>query len=247
MNIIRIFVKEQNFHPNKQIIIIDQDFDYLFKVMRSKVGEQILIFNNLEDEWQASIISINKKSALIELIAKNRSYYQSPNITLAFALVKNIQNGFIATKATEMGVRKFIPLITQHSVVDKINEEKFKAHIKEAAEQSRRLDLAELMTAQKLSNFLANSEIKDKILILCDESHQGSKASELLPKIAENKNEKQEVIILIGPEGGFSKEEFIFMKNLPNLYSLSLGPRILRADTAIVAALALVQEFLGDF
>jgi 16S rRNA (uracil1498-N3)-methyltransferase len=247
MSKIRIFSTEKNFDLNRQITITGEDFDYLFKVMRSKVGDQICLFNNIDGEWLAKIILVDKKSCLIELISKQRDYYQCPNISLAFAPVKNVRIDFIASKATELGVRKFIPLITKRSVVDKINYQRFEANIKEAARQCERVDIAEILPIRKLHNFLVSEEIKDKILILCDESGLGGKASEILPKIKSVMSDNQEIVLLIGPEGGFAEEEFVMMRGLSNLYSLSLGPRIMRADTACIAGLTLVQEFLGDF
>ncbi len=117
-------------------------------------------------------------------------------------------------------------------------------HVKEALEQCERNDLVEVCEIKKLDKFLNDEKTAEKILILCDESHLGRKASELLPNITVKNHE---IVVLIGPEGGFSEEEFIRMRDLKNLYSMSLGPRILRADTAMIAALTLVQEFLGDF
>jgi 16S rRNA (uracil1498-N3)-methyltransferase len=247
MSKIRIFSKEKDFGLNRQITIADEDFDYLFKVMRSKVDDQIYLFNDVDGEWLAKIILVSKKSCLVEIIAKQRDYYRCPNISLAFAPVKNVRIDFIASKATELGVRKFIPIITKHSVVDKINYQRFEANIKEAARQCQRVDIAEILPIRKLHNFLVSEEIKDKILILCDESGFGSKASEILTKVKSVIRDNQEIILLIGPEGGFSEEEFVMMRGLSNLYSLSLGPRILRADTACISGLTLVQEFLGDF
>jgi 16S rRNA (uracil1498-N3)-methyltransferase len=247
MSKIRIFSTEKNFDLNRQITITGEDFDYLFKVMRSKIGDQIYLFNDFDGEWLAKIILINKKSGLLELISKQRDYYRCPNISLAFAPVKNVRIDFIASKATELGVRKFIPIITKRSVVDKINYQRFEANIKEAARQCQRVDIAEILPIKKLPNFLTSAEIKDKILILCDESGFGNKASEILPKIKSVIKDDQEIILLIGPEGGFAEEEFLMMRALINLYSLNLGPRILRADTACIAGLTLLQEFLGDF
>lgn len=247
MSKIRIFTTEKKFALNCQITIVGEDFDYLFKVLRSKVGDQIYLFNDLDGEWLAKIILVGKKSCLLDLVSCQRGYYRCPNISLAFAPVKNVRIDFIASKATELGVRRFIPLITKRSVVDKINYQRFEANIKEAARQCQRVDIAEILPIRKLNNFLTSEDVKNKILILCDESGFGGKASEVLPKIKSVVKVDQEIILLIGPEGGFAKEEFEMMRSFSNLYSLSLGPRILRADTACISALTLVQEFLGDF
>lgn len=244
MRKIRIFIKEKNLDIAKQIKICDGDFDYLNKVMRQKIGDEIHIFNGFDGEFKSVIISIEKKSLILEIKEKISDLKKVPNITLAFAPVKNVKIDFIATKACELGVARLQPLITQHTIVDKINYERFFANVKEALEQCERNDFVEFSEIKKLDKFLNDEKIKEKILILCDESHLGKKASELLPNITVK---NREIIILIGPEGGFSKEEFERMRSLENLYSMSLGPRILRADTAVIAALALVQEFLGDF
>jgi 16S rRNA (uracil1498-N3)-methyltransferase len=115
-------------------------------------------------------------------------------------------------------------------------------------EQCERNDFPQLLEVKKLDKFLAENDVTKKILILCDESHQASKASKVLAKIAQEKiSANKEIVILVGPEGGFSAEEFTKMRALKNLFAISLGPRILRADTAIISALTLVQEFLGDF
>lgn len=244
MKKIRLFIKTEILQQGSQIKVADGDFEYLTKVMRQKIGDEILLFNGFDGEFSSIIASIEKKSLTLEIKEKTANLKKAPNITLAFAPVKNVRIDFIATKAVELGVARFLPIITQHTIVDKINVERFKANIKEALEQCERNDFVEISEIKKLDKFLNDEKNKDKILILCDESHQGQKASELLPSIKIN---NQEIVILIGPEGGFSKEEFAKMRLMPNLYSLSLGPRILRADTAIIAALTLVQEFLGDF
>lgn len=247
MSEIRIFSKEQNLRAGLRIKLSNNDFDYLVKVMRSRVGDELQFFNKSDGQWLARIILIEKKALIIELIEQQIECYRCPNISLAFAPVKDGRVDYIAAKATELGVRRFIPLITMRSVVNKINYLRFEANIKEALEQSQRLDNAVILPMQKLSNFLTSKDIGSKILILCDESGQGGKASKILPEIKKQMSEDQEIVLIVGPEGGFSMEEFIMMRAMSNLYSLRLGLRILRSDTACVAGLTLVQEFMGDF
>ena len=236
----RLFIAAKPLDTSIVVKIDGGDFDYLAKVMRKKIGDEICVFNGADGEWRAEISSIEKRN--LTLLLKEKIAEQMPEslITLAFAPVKNVRIDFVAAKATEMGVGKFAPIITHHSVVDKINEERFQANIKEACEQCERNDMPQILPTKKLEKFLHEVGIEEKILILCDESGQGAKASTLLPKILSN---KKEIVILIGPEGGFSKEEFAMMHNIKNLYSMSLGERILRSDTAIIAALSLVNEF----
>ncbi len=244
MKHIRLLIESPLIKPNSIIEINDNDFNYLVNVMRKKIGEELLVFNGVDGQWLAQIIEVNKKNCLLKIISQNKTQYTPPKITLAFAPVKNIRIDFIASKATELGITKFQPILTQHTIVDKVNLERFKANIKEAAEQCERLDLPAIFEPIKLNSFLKKPK-ENQILILCDESGNGKKASEVLPKI--QTSNQSEIIILIGPEGGFSKTEFEQLDQTDNLHKITLGPRILRADTAIIAAITLVQEFLGDF
>ena len=241
---IRLFVAEKILNEGHVIKLMEADFEYLTKVMRQKVADEILLFNGIDGEFLGHITQIEKKFLLVVLKQKISQLKKVPNITLAFALIKNVRIDFLAAKATELGVASFQPILTQHTIVDKINPERFRANIKEACEQCERNDFPQILDVKKLDKFLNEATISEKILILCDESGQGSKASEVLPAIGFT---DKEVVILIGPEGGFSKAEFAKMRELKNIYPISLGPRILRADTAMIAALTLVQEFLGDF
>ena len=241
MKKIRLFISEKNLGLGTRIKLRDNDFDYLIKVMRQKIGDRFFIFNGLDGEFVAQIIEIEKKSLSVEVGEKISDLKKVPNVTLAFALIKNVRIDFVAEKATELGVARFQPILTQRTIVDKINLERFSANVKEACEQCERNDFPEIFPLKKLENFLNENEIEKKILILCDESGQGAKASEVLPAL---RDREKEIVVLIGPEGGFSESEFSKMRQLKNLFAISLGPRILRADTAMISALTLVQEFL---
>lgn len=249
---IRLFIAQKNLANGVQLKISDADFDYLTKVMRQKVLDVFAVFNGADGEFEAIIQQIEKKFLIAEIVKKISELKKVPNITLAFALIKNVRIDFIAAKATELGVAKFQPIITQHTIVDKINLERFGANVKEACEQCERNDFPEILDVKKLEKFLQEQDSSNKIFVLCDESGQGAKASDVLPKIlSENllktSGTEKEIVILIGPEGGFSVSEFANFRQLKNLWAISLGPRILRADTAIISALTLVQEFIGDF
>jgi len=251
MKKIRLYLDIGTIQTGKIATIKDNDFCYLIKVMRKKIGDEILVFNGADGQWLAKITTIEKKHCQIEIISRVKKQYFPPKITLAFAPVKNVRIDFIATKATELGITKFQPIITRHTIVDKINLERFGANIKEAAEQCERLDLPRIFEPIKLCSLLKNLT-NNQVIILCDESGNGKKASEvlsgILPEILHQINaDDQELIIITGPEGGFSKTEFDELDQLKNLYKISLGPRILRADTAIISAITLVQEFCGDF
>ena len=241
MKKIRLFIPEKNLDRGTRIKLCGNDFEYLTKVMRQKITDRFFIFNGVDGEFVAQITDIEKKSLSAEVGEKISELKKVPNVTLAFALIKNVRIDFVAEKATELGVARFQPILTQRTIVDKINLERFSANVKEACEQCERNDFPEIFPLKKLEKFLSEEGIEEKILILCDESGQGAKASEVLSKI--NVAEK-EIVILIGPEGGFSESEFAKMRQLKNLFAISLGPRILRADTAMISALTLVQEFL---
>lgn len=241
MSKIRLFINRPKITVNDLIKITDKDFNYLIKVMRQKINHALFIFNGVDGEFEAKITEINKRDLQILVTKKNSEIQQLPQVTLAFAPVKNVRIDFVAAKSCEMGVTSFCPILTQHTIVRSINNERFVANIKEACEQCGRNDIPALQEVTKLTDLISQNNSDDKIIILCDESGKGKKASKILPKID---FDQKEIIILIGPEGGFSPDEFTQLYQVQNLYPISLGSRILRADTATIAALALVQEFI---
>ena len=240
---------------HQQVKINDNDlgnvFSYLIAVMRQKIGDKIFIFDGVNGEFLCEIIHIEKKSLTLQIIQKTRDFKLSSNITLAFCLLKSNRIDEIATKASEMGVKSFQPIISNHCVVDKFNENRFFMNVKEACEQSERCDLANILKVKNLSDYLSQLQNSNNLLILADESRNSKKASEVFLsetflKFKEDyRNQNQEIIVFIGPEGGFSKSEFLQFYNLKNLISINLGERILRADTATIASLTLVQEFFS--
>ncbi len=242
MSKIRLYLDQPKITVGNLIKIDDKEFKYLIKVMRQKINDTIFIFNGTSGEFESKIIEINKKDLQISIIKKIAELEKPPKITLAFAPVKNVRIDFVAAKACEMGATNFQPIITQRTIVNKINEERFLANIKESCEQCGRNDVPTLQKIAKLNDFFKKNQDSDKIFILCDESRGAKRASEVLSKIdLQNK----EMVILIGPEGGFSKKEFEMMYKINNLYPISLGKRILRADTAVICALALMSYNSG--
>ncbi len=244
MRKIRLFLEEKNLETLRQIKICDNNFDYLTKVMRQKNGDKFFVFNGLDGEFVAEVMAVEKKFLIAEIKEKISDLKKVPNITLAFAPVKNVGIDFVATKAVELGVASFQPILTRRTIVDKINIDRFRSNAKEALEQCERNDFPQIFEKKKLDKFVVNPKNPEKIFILCDESGEACKARDVLSKISVS---EKEIVILIGPEGGFAPEEFARMRQLKNLYSIGLGPRILRADTAMISALTLVQEFLGDW
>ena len=224
--------------------IAGKDFEYLIRVMRRRVGDEILVFNGRDGEWRGRIVKVEKKFCCVEMVdlvqeQKVLSQGVFPRIALAFAPVKNVRIDFVASKATELGVTRFCPIITARTIVNKVNLSRFKANVKEAVEQCDRMDMPVIEEVIKLKNFLDNLE-EDKVLLLCDESGGGKKISEVLAKVD---IEDRELVIIIGPEGGFSDEEFAKFDGLKNLFRVTLGSRILRADTAAVAALSMLINY----
>jgi 16S rRNA (uracil1498-N3)-methyltransferase len=214
---------------------------YVTNVMRADVGDVVRVFNGIDGEWLATINTLGKKQVTLSLIRQIKKQSPSPDLWLAFAPIKN-KTELVVEKATELGAAKIIPVLTRYSVVKSINKEKLMANAVEAAEQCERLDVPVLEECVGLSHLLAAWPVS-RILLHADESGAGEPLNNrLLPHIQGNA-----VGVLIGPEGGFSKEEQQLLKSKSFVRPFTLGPRILRADTAAVAALACVQAWLGDW
>lgn len=215
---------------------------YLVNVMRRKDGDAILVFNGSDGEWLANIGSCSKKHCLIVLQEQTRIQTQQTDVWLCFAPVKNVPINNIMQKATELGASLMQPVITQHTIVTKINTERLGAIAIEAAEQSERITVPEIREAVALEKFLSGWNGQRK-LILCDESGAGVPMVEALSAL----DKCTKYAVLIGPEGGFSVSEFALLRNQPYIIPISMGPRILRADTAAIVALAGVFSILGDW
>lgn len=244
--LIRMFIKA----PLMQGASINLDKSqshYLITVMRRKISDSVLIFNGHDGEFEATITSDSKSSAVLDVIKKTKEQHSSPNLTLLYAPVKNAKNEFIIQKATEMGASAIQPVITQHTIKDKINIERLLLVAIEAAEQCERLDIPDVNEIDVLEKILP--KYNDHKIILCDETGAGKSASEVFSelKLTCQNNENDKFAILIGPEGGFSDAEIKTLHAQKNVFAIGLGPRILRAETAIIAALALWQNYLGDF
>lgn len=243
MRKVRLYVAKDPIEAGAKIIVESNDHHYLNKVMRLQNGDQIELFNGKNGDFLAQISQISKNQTSLQILNQIKQQQQKSNLTLAFTPVKNVKNQFLLQKAVELNCDHIAPIITNHSVVDNINIEKFKIVAKEACEQCESNVIPKIEPIIKLEQLL-KQDLSQKILILCDESGKGQKASKILPKIAKNRSENQEIIVFIGPEGGFSEEEFKKFYQLNNLHSISLGSRILRADTALISALTLVNEFI---
>ena len=218
---------------------------YLGNVMRLPVGSVIALFNGQDGEWHGVIDSLGKQGAQIDLTSQTRPQTNSPDLWLLFAPVKKARLDFIAQKASELGASRIWPVRTDFCQISRVKDERLAANAIEAAEQTERLDVARIMNFDKLSTALANIE-DDRLLIWCDEANAGAAEHNITTALAAIDTPKK-AAILIGPEGGFSPAERKFLTEIDNCLTTSLGPRILRADTAAIAALACYQAICGDW
>ena len=216
--------------------------NYLGNVLRLSAGDTILVFNGRDGEWQARITG-RKKADSLEIVNQTRPQDRLPDIAYVFAPLKHARLDYMVQKAVEMGASRLQPVLTRHTQVSRVNSERMRANVIEAAEQCGILSLAAVTEPVPLDRYLGQREAK-RMLVFCDEAADVRNPLEALQQglaVADG------VDILIGPEGGFAEEERTLLLRQPKTLRLSLGPRILRADTAGVAALALVQAALGDW
>lgn len=231
----------QPFSPGTDLALTEAQAHYLQHVMRCQAGDTLHVFNSQDGEWQASISQMKKKHASVHLERQLRPQTTEPDVWLAFAPVKNAAIHFLAQKATELGASALCPVFTEYTAVSRVNTEKLAANTIEAAEQCERLTVPKVAEPQALHSFLSAIP-STRTLIYCDESGKGQP----IAKALENATKTTQWAILIGPEGGFSPQEREFLHKHPQTLAVGLGPRILRADTAALAALACFQALQGD-
>lgn len=215
---------------------------YLRHVLRVPDGQKILIFNGRDGEWQAEVRHSGKRDCQLTLLSQNRAQVDGPDIHLLFAPLKRARLDYMVQKATELGVALLQPVFTQHTVPDRINLERMRANAIEAAEQCGILRIPEVCEPDDLKRII-DAWPAQRPLIYCDEHAPVSNPVSALSGLARG----QPVAVLIGPEGGFSEDERSWLQRLPYVQPVSLGPRVMRADTAATAVLALVNATLGDW
>ena len=211
--------------------------NYLGNVMRLKQGDQLLLFDGSSGEWLAEIEDAGKKRMSLAVVQPTRPQEIAPDLWLAFAPVKKGRVDWLVEKAVELGVARLLPVVTQRTIVDKLNLERMRAHIIEAAEQCGRTALAEIDEPVKLDAFLRSRDPL-RTLYFADETG-GSPAAKAFRAGA--------ATILTGPEGGFTPVEASAIRGAANAIAISLGPRILRAETAALAAIAAWGSAAGDW
>ncbi|CCD98795.1 16S rRNA (uracil(1498)-N(3))-methyltransferase [Bradyrhizobium sp. STM 3809] len=215
--------------------------NYLGNVLRLGAGDRVLVFNGRDGEWQATIAG-RKRADLLTVQQRLRPQDRLPDIAYVFAPLKHARLDYIAQKAVEMGAAVLQPVVTRHTQVSRINGERMRANVIEAAEQCGILSLAEVRDPVPLERFLRERQAS-RLLVFCDEAADVADPVQALRGAGAHAG----IDLLIGPEGGFAAEERELLLRQPQLVRLALGPRILRADTAGVAALALLQATLGDW
>ncbi|AUR02275.1 RNA methyltransferase-like protein [Phaeobacter inhibens] len=237
---IRLYVE----HPlgAGQSVPLDRDqAHYLFGVMRQTVGAQLLLFNGEDGEWRAEVAEASKRSGVLICQEQTRPLVLPPDLWLLFAPIKKARTDFIVEKAAEMGAARILPVQTEFTNSDRIRQDRLQAHAVEAAEQCGGTYVPEVTDLQKLSRLLDHWP-EERQLMFCDEAEVGSALA-----LASETAAQAPWAIVIGPEGGFSEAERKRLHALPQSHVVSLGPRILRADTAAVAALTVWQQRYGDW
>ena len=229
--------------------------NHLRNVLRLGQGDAVLLFNGRDGEWRATLAGTGKKTLAAEVGEREREQPAAADLHFLFAPLKHARLDYMAQKAVEMGVSKLQPVITRHTQVARVNTERMRANAIEAAQQCGVLSIPEVGEPVPFKSLFRAADA-DRLLIFCDEDAEVKDPvaalaavrpapSALLPAAAADV--AQPLAVLIGPEGGFSDEERTALTERPNVLRLALGPRIMRADTAAVAALALVQAVLGDW
>ena len=252
----RLYVTD-DLQSGAELAVAQPQAHYLRNVMRLNAGDRVLAFNGRDGEWQATLGGTGKQATLV-VQEQTRPQTEPGDLHYWFAPLKHERLDYMVQKAVEMGVTRLQPVLTQHTQVKRVNVERMRANCIEAAEQCGVLDIPEIGEPVALARTLVARE-PERLLVFCDEdaeikdpiaalSDAREAPAAMLPlTMTSASSGPQPISLLVGPEGGFAEAERAALLKLPNVIRLSLGPRILRADTAAVAALTLIQAVLGDW
>ncbi len=229
-----------------EIAVTREQSNYLRNVMRLNDGDEILVFNGQDGEWRARLMTIGKRDATLQIERQTRPQTPPSQLIYMFAPLKRARLDYMVQKAVELGAGRLSPIITRRTIAERINLDRVRANAIEAAEQCGILGIPEIDAPVKLEARLSDWPA-DVPLIFCDEGAPIASPAAALSNLAERSPDRLRISILIGPEGGFDDAERAMLMRQPFVTALSLGPRIMRADTAAVAALALVNAVLGDW
>lgn len=219
----------------------DRQIHYLLNVLRLNVGDEIKIFDGQSGEYIGQIYAIGKKNCSVKIMQKIREMEHSPDLWLLFAPVKKDKTDFIIAGATELGVSRILPTMTERTICERVNKERFEAQVIEAAEQCRRLDIPQVSNPQPLEKILQTWP-QDRMLFFMDETGSGGDICNIFQNTPNTK-----AAVLVGPEGGFSEKELELLRKQSFTKAVSMGKRILRAETAVLAALSCWQAICGDW
>jgi 16S rRNA (uracil1498-N3)-methyltransferase len=242
----RLFV-DAPLSAGEKIALERNQSNYLGNVLRLGAGEKVLVFNGRDGEWQAQIEG-RKRPDRLEILTRQRPQDRLPDIAYVFAPLKHARLDYMVQKAVEMGAARLQPVVTRFTQVSRVNSDRMRANVIEAAEQCGIISIADVAEPVPLDRFLTERR-PERLLVFCDEAAETSSPLQALQSGGGSGgiDIPDGIDILIGPEGGFAEEERALLLRQPRTLRLALGPRILRADTAGVAALALVQAALGDW
>ena len=236
----RLYV-EVPLHEGALVTLAKPQAHYLTTVLRLKSNDRVLVFNGRDGEWNAAI-ELQKRGAVLHIGGRTRPQTERGDLHYLFAPLKAARLDYMVQKAVEMGVSRLQPVLTRHGQVARVNADRLRANGVEAAEQCGILTLPEIAEPTALTRVIAEHD-RDRTLIFCDEDAEVANPVAALGAVPP----RVPLSVLVGPEGGFAEDERAALLKLPNVIRLALGPRILRADTAAVAALAVVQAVLGDW
>jgi 16S rRNA (uracil1498-N3)-methyltransferase len=228
-------------------VSLDRDqANYLRNVLRLSQGDAVLLFNGCDGEWRAKL-ALTGKRALSAMVGERLREQPAPfDLHFLFAPIKHARLDYLVQKAVEMGASRLQPVITRHTQVARVNVERMRANAIEAAQQCGVLTLPEIKEPMAFKTIAGEADT-GRLLVFCDEDAEVTDPLAALAQARGANIANLPLAVLIGPEGGFAEDEREALRKLPNVVRIALGPRILRADTAAVAALALVQAVLGDW
>ena len=225
-----------------RIALSREQANYLLNVLRLAAGDSVIIFNGIDGEWRAEVADTGRKAASLDVVEALRAQQAGPDIHYLFAPLKHARLDYMVQKAVEMGAARLRPVLTRRTQAQRVNLERMRANVIEAAEQCGILTLADIEETLSLEKALAQWP-QDRLLVFCDED---AAMADPVAAIRHRAAPGAPIAVLIGPEGGFDPSERTLLMRMEQTLAISLGPRILRADTAAVAALALVQAAVGD-
>jgi 16S rRNA (uracil1498-N3)-methyltransferase len=231
-----------NLYVNQVLTLTEGQAHYVRHVLRATIGHRLAIFNERDGEWSAALTSVSKAITTVTIEERLRPAVVGPEISLLFAPIKHDPLTFLIEKATELGVRHFLPVMTERCNISRLNHNRVLSNLTEAAQQSERFDIPTLYPLMPLRDALSNWN-PQLPLFVCQERGAALPIAQALQLLASH----EPVGFLVGPEGGFSSKEIGYLKTFSFTKYISLGPRILRAETAALAAVTCYQTLVGDW